>query len=329
MTDTTRRLRATARLAFAPALAAAALAAAGPAPVRAADLVRVGKAVPNVFAFTPIDVAVDIGAMQRNGIDVKIFSFQGGSKLHQGLVANAVDIGLGSGPEIAIALRGHYAMGVAALANPPLSLGFTVWHNSPIKTLDDLKGKRIGVGSVGSLTYWLALELARVKGWGPHGVTTVALGGGQGQYAGLKTHAIDATLESAAIGWQLEKKGEARMVSTIDYVKDFHTHVIWASTKMIAERPDVIRRFLKAWFETIAWIRANRDKAIPLIRKVTRYDQDVEAREYDAVTPFFSTDGRFHEAALKTLERSFVELGLTKTAPDVHKVLTEQFLPKM
>ncbi len=311
------------------AAALAALCAAAPAPASANDLVKVGKAVPNVFAFTPADLSVEIGAMKRNGIDLQIFSFQGGAKLHQAMVADAIDIGLGSGPDIAIALRGNYAVGVAALANQPLSIGYTVWKDSPIHTLNDLRGKKIGVGSAGSLTYWLALELARVKGWGPHGITPVALGGGQAQYAGLKTHAIDATCESAAIGWQLEKKGEARMVSTINYVKDFHTHIIWATRDMTEKRPDVVRRFLKGWFETIQFILHNRDKAIPMIAKVTHYDPDVEAREYDAVSPFFSTDGKFHEAALKTLERSFVDLKILKTEPDAHRVLTEKFLPNM
>ena len=308
-------------------LACAALALAAPAD--AADKIRVGKSVPNVFAFTPIDVAVETGILAKNGMEAEIPSFQGGAKMHQAMIADAIDIGLGSGPDLVLATQGNYAIAAAALAGPPLSLGFTVWADSPYKTIDDLKGKKIGVATAGSLTHWLVLELARVKGWGPDGTTPVALGGQQANYAGLKTKQIDASLQSAAIGWQLEKKGEGRMIGKVDYVQDFHIHVIWATSKLAQSNPDLLRRFLKAWFETIAWMRANRDAAIPIIAKVTGYDPDVQAREYDEVMPMFSADGKFNPKAIEVIKHSFVTLGLLDKEPDTSKIVTEAYLPKM
>jgi ABC-type nitrate/sulfonate/bicarbonate transport system substrate-binding protein len=308
-------------------IATAALALAGSAD--AADKLRVGKSVPRVFAFTPANLMVETGAAARNGIELDLADFQGGAKMHQALVADAIDIGLGSGPDLVIAAKGDYARAVAALAGPPLSLGFTVWKDSPIKTIDDLRGKKIGVATAGSLTHWLALELARVKGWGPDGTIPVALGGQQANYAGLKTRQIDASLESAAIGWQLEKKGEGRMIGNIDYVKDFHIHVIWARRQFTEEHPDTMKRFLKAWFETIAWMRAHRDQAIPMLSKVTGYDEDVQAREYDAVMPMFSSDGKFNPKAIETIKHSFVTLGIMDKEPDTSKIITEAYLPKM
>jgi len=295
----------------------------------AADKLRVGKAVPNVFAFTPIDVAVETGILAKHGIEAEIPSFQGGAKMHQAMVADAIDIGLGSGPDLSIASQGTYAIAAAALADAPLSLGFTVWADSPYKTIDDLKGKKIGVATAGSLTHWLALELARVKGWGPEGTIPVALGAQQANYAALKTKQIDAALQSAAIGWQLEKMGEGRMIGKVEYVKDFHIHVIWAASKLAQSNPELLRRFLKAWFETIAWMRANRDAAIPMIAKVTRYDLDVQAREFDEVMPMFSADGKFNPKAIEVIKQSFVTLGIMDKVPDTSKIVTEAYLPKM
>jgi ABC-type nitrate/sulfonate/bicarbonate transport system substrate-binding protein len=299
------------------------------APADAADKLRVGKSVPNVFAFTPIDVAVETGILAKHGIEVEIPSFQGGAKMHQAMVADAIDIGLGSGPDLSIATQGTYTIAAASLAGPPLSLGFTVWADSPYKTIDDLKGKKIGVATAGSLTHWLVLELARVKGWGPEGTTPVALGAQQANYAALKTKQIDAALQSAAIGWQLEKMGEGRMIGKVDYVKDFHIHVIWAASKLAQSNPELLRRFLAAWFETIAWMRANRDATVPMIAKVTRYDLDVQAREYDEVMPMFSSDGKFNPKAIEVIKQSFVTLGIMEKVPDTSKIVTEQFLPKL
>ena len=309
-------------------IAAAAIAALACAQAEAAEKVRVGKAVPHAFAFTPLDIGIEKGFFRQNGIEIENIAFMGGARLHQGLAADGADIGLGAGPEFSLVSRGTYALGIAALAGPPLSMGFRVAPDSPIKSLDDMKGKKVGVSTEGSLTHWLVLELGRVKGWGPDGVTHVALGGQTAsQQMALKTKQIDAVIESSAIAFQLEKSKDARFLATADYVKDFHTHVIWGSTKLINAKPEAVRGFLKGWFDTIAFMNANKTETVALARKVTNFDEDIESREYDAVMPMMSKDGKFSPAALKVLERSFVDLKILDTAPDTTKLLTEKFLP--
>jgi ABC-type nitrate/sulfonate/bicarbonate transport system substrate-binding protein len=307
---------------------AAAIAALATTSAEAAEKVRVGKAVPHAFAFTPIEIGIEKGFYQRNGIEIENIAFMGGARLHQGLAADGVDIGLGAGPELSLISRGTYGLGIASLAGPPLSMGFRVAYDSPITSLDGLKGKKVGISTEGSLTHWLVLELANVKGWGPGGITHVALGGQTAsQQMALKTKQIDAVVESSAIAFQLEKSKEVRFIGTADYVTDFHTHVIWGTTKLINAKPEAVRSFLKAWFETIAFMRANKAETIRISRKVTGLDEDIESRQYDIVMPMMSSDGKFSPKALKVLERSFVELKILDTAPDTSKLVTEKFLP--
>jgi ABC-type nitrate/sulfonate/bicarbonate transport system substrate-binding protein len=309
-------------------IAAAAIAVLASTPGQAAEKIRVGKAVPHAFSFTPLEIGIEKGFYQRNGVEIENIAFMGGARLHQGLAADGADIGLGAGPEFSLVSRGAYALGVAALAGPPLSMAFRVAYDSPIKSLDGLKGKKVGVSTEGSLTHWLVLELARVKGWGPDGITHVALGGQTAsQQMGLKTKQIDAVIESASIAFQLEKSKDARFLAPADYVTDFHTHVIWATTKLINSKPDAVRGFLKGWFETIAFMRANKAETVRIARTVTRLDEDVESREFDMVMPMMSDDGKFNPKALKVLERSFIDLKILDTAPDTTKLLTEKFLP--
>lgn len=296
----------------------------------AADKIRVGKAVPYIFSFTPIEIGLEKGIYAKHGLEIENIGFQGGAKLHQGLIADVADIGLTSGADLAVVTRGTYAKAVGAMAGPPLLMGITVAYDSPIKTLNDLKGKKIGIATVGSLTHWLSLELARSRGWGPEGVEIVALGGSvPAQAAALKLHQVDALMESAAIGMNAEEKKEARLLAPVDYVKDFHIHMFYATTKFIAAKPDAIRRFLAAWFETMDYMRANKAETVRIARTVTNYSEAVENREYDAVMPMFSRDGKFDPKALATLSRSFVELKLLDTEPDLSKFITEEFLPKM
>ena len=290
---------------------------------------RVGKAVPHAYSFTPLDVAQAKGFFKANGIEVEILNFMGAAKMHQAMAAGALDIGVGAGPDMAFVSKGAPEIAVAAMAGPPLLLGIIVPWDSPAKSAADLKGKKIGVSTVGSLSYWTALELSRTQGWGPDGVTPVAIGGDlAGEIAALRTHQVDAVVDAAAIGFQLEAQKTGRLLLPVsDFVQDFITHAIFASNQMVKDHPDKIRAFLKAWFETIAWMRANRDETIEIVRKATTLSPEVEAREYDMVTPMFSANGRFEPKALDVLKRSLVTLNLVDGTPDMAKLYTEQFLP--
>jgi NitT/TauT family transport system substrate-binding protein len=166
------------------------------------------------------------------------------------------------------------------------------------------------------------------KGWGPKGVTPVAVGGDFQANVAMKTGQVDAFVEASALGLQLEEKQEGRLLlSAADYVHDFHIHVIFASDKLIKAQPEAIKSFLKGWFETIAFMRRNKEETVRIARRITGFDQPVEEREYDLVMPMFSVDGKFEQKALATLGRSFVELGLLDKEPDMSSLYIERFLP--
>src|SRR5262249_59729871 len=72
--------------------------------------------------------------------------------------------------------KGAPAIGVAAMYGPPMNLALVLPFDTSIKTVSDLKGKRIGVTTAGSLTDWLVRELSRQQGWGSDGIPILALG---------------------------------------------------------------------------------------------------------------------------------------------------------
>src|ERR1700693_4334343 len=86
---------------------------------RAASKVRVGKAVSEAFSFVPVDVGIEAGIFKKHAIDVEEYDFGGSAKLQQALAAGSIDVGLGSGPELAFIAKGAPVVGVAAMANAP------------------------------------------------------------------------------------------------------------------------------------------------------------------------------------------------------------------
>ena len=295
-------------------------------PAVAATL-RVGKAVPEAFSFVPLDIGVRKGIFARNGLEIESIAFTGDARMQQAMASDSLDIALGSGPAMAFIVKGSPRKGVAAMAGPPLLLAIVVRPDGP-RSAADLKGKKISVSTAGSLTYWLVSETSRRQGWGPKGIEIAPMGAMPGQIAALKRGDIDGAIMDIGNAFELEKRGEGRILVRFTDIKDFHIHVIFATDKLIAEHPQSIRAFLKAWFETIAFMRANKAETVAIAGEVTNKDEDITSRSYDELMPMFSDDGRFDANALATLAKSYVELGLLPQAPDLQTLYTEAFLPK-
>ena len=248
--------------------------------------------------------------------------------MQQGLIANEIEFGFGSGPAMGFIAKDVPAKTVGVIANEPLSMGLIVSQNSAVKTPDDLKGRKIGITTNGSLTYWLARALARRHGWAPDAIRTVPMGTISGQIAGLKSGAVDGFIMSASVGYMLADRNEGKVLLHFgDEIKDFHTHVIFATNKVIKEQPDVVRRFLAGWQETVEYMLSHRQEAIELAHKTTELPLKIQEEEFDKVMPMMSRDLRFNDKALSVLLDSFIELEILDKKPDPKTLYTEEFLP--
>jgi NitT/TauT family transport system substrate-binding protein len=298
------------------------------APAGAAEKLRVGKAVPFAWTFTPLDVGIQTGQFARQGLDIEASAFGGDAKLQQALTADGIDVGIGSGPGMAFMAKGVPAKAVAAMAGIPANMALMVGYNSPIRTVDDLKGKRIGVTTVGSLTDWIGKRIGVLKGWGPAGMTIVAIGGMEPARAAIKTNQIDGYISSLESGYTLEEAKEWRVITAATpFVDHFITHVFFVRDEVIEKRPQAVRAFLQGWFDTIAFMKANKAKTVEITAKVLDLSPTVIARAYDEEIVIFSDDGAFDGKAVAVLKQSFIEMGLLKEIPDDKVMFTTQFVP--
>src|SRR3954465_1906533 len=290
--------------------------------------VGVGQPQAGTFQFVPLQVGIEAGIFRKHGIEVEVSSFGGGPRVQQAIAADSIDIGLGSGPELALAAKGAPEIGVAAMADAPYSVLLAVLKDSPIKSAADLKDKTISVSSKGSLTYWLAQELSRRQGWGPEGFKIAPLGTTGAQTAALKTRQIDGMIVEANAGYKMEEDGSGRvLVQFGDRIKVFHIYVFYARKGFLEKNPEAVRRFLAAWFETIGYMREHRSETIDIVRRTAEVSPGVAARDYDELMGMFNPTGKFDPKALDVLARSFVEMGSLPQAPDMRTLITEQYLP--
>lgn len=294
-----------------------------------AETLRVGKAGRTAFSFVPVDVGVQTGIFKNNGLDIEISSFGGDAKVQQAMAADGIDIGLGSGPGLAFIVKGSPVKGIAGMAGPPLLFALVVRNDATVKSIDDLKGAKVGVSTVGSVTSWIISEVARQKGWGTDGMTQVPIGEDAARVAALKAKALDAAIVNLGVALNYADRGEGRVILRFgDLVKDFHIHVIFATDKAIAGKPEALRRFMKGWLESIAFMRAHKEETVKIAMQVMGTDAKITASIYDELMPMFSDDGRFNPKALAVLGRSFVEMKTLPLEPDMAALTTEAFLPK-
>jgi NitT/TauT family transport system substrate-binding protein len=295
---------------------------------RAQDTLRVGRAIANSWSFVPLDVGMAAGIFAKQGLAIESVSFTGSARLQQGMAAKSIDIGLGSGPELAMVAKGAPVIAVGAIVLSP-RMTITVRANGPIRVPADLRGKRIGVSTSASLTEWLTRELARREGWGRDGVQAIALGSDAAQIAAMKTEQIDGLVLDVATALRLESAGEGRIVLYFgDIIKDFIQNAAYARRDLVAADPDRVRRFLAGWYETIAYMGTHKPESIKIALPIVDLPTELAARGYDQWMEAYSRDGKFDPVALGLLAKSFVEMGLLPSEPDMSRLYTEEFLPK-
>lgn len=307
------------------ALSAAMIAA---RPGAAADHLDVGIPAP-AYDFALLTVGIDAGLFTDQNFDVTPISLDGSAKLHQALIAGSIDIAMGAGTDFVFIAKGAPEKGIAAMAGPPNNMALIVAANGPIKTVADLKGAKVGVSTVGSLTYWLAQQLSICEGWGPNGINIVSVGGMQGEAAGLVSGNLQGGVGSLEGGLEMSDKGQGRVLLMFgDFVHPFLAHAIFATNKTITEHPDQIRRFLKAWFDTIAYSKTNKAQTIRFSQTVTHLNDANAEQVYLNETPMFSADGKFDLAAVDVVKKSLVDMGQVDKMPDNNDLFTEEFLPR-
>ena len=295
---------------------------------RAADKLRVAKPEATTFAFAFLDIGIGSGIFAKHGLEIENVDLPGASKAHQALIAGSVDVELGSGVEFIYLAKGSPAKGIAVLAGAPMGMCIMVRDDGTVKDASDLKGKLIGVSSAGSLTDWLATEMSRRQGWGADGVTRVALGSQDAASAALVAKNIDAIIGGTQTGYRLQDTGRGKILTTFGpLVPDFITHMILASDSFIAANPELLKRFLAGWFETVRFAKANKAEAVRLTQPLTRLPTETANAIYDQQIAMFSTDGRFEQKQLEVIKSSVRELGQMETLPPDNQLFTEAFLP--
>jgi ABC-type nitrate/sulfonate/bicarbonate transport system substrate-binding protein len=303
------------------------LVAAIPARAAAPDTIHVGRASPDSFLFALLDLGTDAHIWDRVNLKPVMSAFKSDAQQQQAFVAGELDFGLGSGPAMGYRSKGIPAMAVAEMYGSPSNMCVIVAQNSPIKTPRDLKGKTITVSSAGSLTDWLVHETSREQGWGNDGITSLEMGAIEPRIIAMNAGQTAGAVADLSVGYRVEETHEGRVLMSFGLIKHFITHAVFASDSMIANHPDIVQRFLRGWFMTVAYARSHKAETVASAVAALHQSPAVASRLYDEELPGLSNNGAFDTQSVAAVAASLKELGIMDSVPDPKTLYTTRFTP--
>ena len=182
-------------------------------PRRAAAAERIGVAIGpgHSMIYVPWDLAAALGYFAREGLDPEFQYLKGGSEAATALASGAVDFG-GCGVDHAIAaqLRGKdIPLITQFMSVPAAGIMIRPGDRGKIANFGALRGKTVGVTSLGAGSHVIALWLAKVNGISRDGLQILAVGGDAGAGAALEAGRIDALVAYDPLASQLVALGKA------------------------------------------------------------------------------------------------------------------------
>jgi NitT/TauT family transport system substrate-binding protein len=249
--------------------------------------------------FLPVYVAA-ARTFKEQGLDVQLIPFRGDAEISQALAGSSIDISLASmNGLINLITSGQPVMGIYAGFD---QADFSWLAQPSIKTWAQLKNKKVGVATFGSLTDALTRYDLRKHGLEPERDVQIVQGGAaQSDFEALESGRVDAAILSAPYKWRAAAAGYNVLgTQEHDVAARWPKNLFMAKTDFIKNYPNAIETFLRAYVEAARYTRRNRDASIKILMDTLKFTQSDAAGAYDSAVAGMDETGNLPEASMKT-----------------------------
>ena len=167
------------------------------------------------------------------------------------------------------------------------------------KSLKELKGKTLGISSFGATPDVAARLMIKQAGIDPEKeIKILALGSDAARLTALKQRVVDVVVISPPADTQMERQG-FRILARAYELFSFPYLGLGTHLRKIKERPEEIRRVIKATIRANRFIRENRDEPVAALIAWGKVEREFAYASYDALRNLFNADGAVPEDGLK------------------------------
>lgn len=284
------------------------------------DKVKVG--VIPIIDVAPIYLGQSKGFFKSRNIELTLEAGQGGAAIVPGVSNNQFQFGFSNLTSLMIAQSKDIpikviAAGVASTGEAGKDFGAVVVKgDSTIKTAKDLTGKKISVNTLKNIGDTVTRESVRKAGGDPASLNFVEM-----QFPAMPAALAEGQVDAA---WVVEPQlsaikaaGGREVASTyVDAAPNLTVAAYFTSQKLIADEPDLVKRFTEAINESLTYADAHPDEVRAILGTYTKIDEKLRAA---VVLPKWPT--QINEASVQTIAGLGAKDGIFTKAPDLEKLL--------
>jgi NitT/TauT family transport system substrate-binding protein len=240
------------------------------------------------YAFLPAQIAVVKGFFKDENLEPLLIQMRSQVTV-PALISGEVHYTLSFGNILGGAMQGLPFKILAVLTDKPLH---NVVARPEIKTMADLRGKRLGTQRIGGSDHLAAEAILLAKGFDLKDVQFVALGGDEPvRVEILKKGLVDAVCVSPPGPVRLAREGFNILGGPKDLKIGSPISAVAVTDGRLKNNRDETKRVLRAMVRGLRFMHERKEEVIPIMMRWLDQSQDVAKDSYDSILPSFSVDG--------------------------------------
>jgi len=283
--------------------------------------IRLGTTAATSTEKVAFALAKDAGILKKYNLELEVILINGGSIAMQALLARTLDIITTSGT---VFLHGYIeGADVKIIGGVNNRFPYTFFTRSNITAPNPLKGKVVGITRYGS-TDELATRMALEQfGLNPKTDVKIIQGGGSAtRINALLAGGIDATSLISGVSHVAKKAGLVPLLDFAEKELDYQMTGVVGRGDYLKNNSDVMKRFMRAYIETIRYYKTNRAEAIKKTMEAIRTDdRQLAEADYNYRARAFPDDAK---PTLKGIQLAIDEL--VKENPKAKNVTPQQVI---
>jgi ABC-type nitrate/sulfonate/bicarbonate transport system substrate-binding protein len=257
------------------------------------DPVRIGYVSRSILDM-PFIIARDRGYFREEGLEPELI-FMKAAQTIPAMLAGGIDVGTATGTAVAAAVSNVDVRVIFALTDKP---SFDLLAHPSITTLQQMRGKKLGITAFGALAEILARNIFIANKIPPEQVTFLPLGTSDVLYIALKTGTIDATMLQIPQTFLAQDEGFRKLAAGADFYRAVQGGL--TTTKAtINERPELVTKMIRVTQRSLRLIRADRKFAVEFIKgpylDLGKDRERFAERIYDAAVQYYLQSGAVDE----------------------------------
>src|SRR5687768_16226118 len=226
----------------------------------------------------PAWIAKDAGIFEKNGLDVQLVFFSGGTTAVMALIAADTPIAQLAGPAVIDSVMA--GSDAALIVGGVTSLNYYLMGRPEIKTAEQLKGGSVAISRFGSSSDVIARYALQKVGLTPgKDVTIVQIGSTTARVDAALSGRVQATVVNPPASIIAQKR-VMTMLADLPKLGLVYQHTSVATTrKYIREHPDIVRRYVKSQVEAVHRIYTDKNAAIKALARFIGQSLDRDVLE--------------------------------------------------